>query len=159
GMTASEFQEFMTGVNEKITAWAAGKGVVLPAQQRTAAAAIQRKCWIKEPYRVDLVWSLTEKSRLQSVSSIRPEYARVEISPFNPAQDPRKSILSANAGTKLLNAPELKARVKRELNGDVWIPVVPMVDQGHKGYCAAAVAERVLRYYGHDVDQHEIAQL
>jgi len=34
---------------------------------------------------------------------------------------------------------------------------VPMVDQGQKGYCAAAAAERVLRYYGLDVDEHEIA--
>ena len=36
---------------------------------------------------------------------------------------------------------------------------VPMVDQGAKGYCAAAVLERLLRYYGRDTDQHEIAQL
>jgi hypothetical protein len=28
-----------------------------------------------------------------------------------------------------------------------------------KGYCVAATIERVLRYYGRDVDQHEIAQL
>jgi hypothetical protein len=34
-----------------------------------------------------------------------------------------------------------------------------MVDQGQKGYCAAAVAERLLRYYGRSLDQHEIAQL
>ena len=34
-----------------------------------------------------------------------------------------------------------------------------MVDQGEKGYCAAAVCERVLRYYGRSLDQHEIAQI
>ena len=34
-----------------------------------------------------------------------------------------------------------------------------MVDQGQKGYCAAAVVERVLRYYGHTIDEHEIAQM
>lgn len=34
-----------------------------------------------------------------------------------------------------------------------------MVDQGKKGYCAAATSERVLRYYGQDIDQHQIAQL
>ena len=33
-----------------------------------------------------------------------------------------------------------------------------MVDQGQKGYCAVAASERVLRYYGVDVDEHEIAQ-
>jgi len=34
-----------------------------------------------------------------------------------------------------------------------------MVDQGQKGYCAAAASERLLRYYGRSVDQHQIAQL
>jgi len=27
--------------------------------------------------------------------------------------------------------------------------------RGPKGYCAAAVAERLLRYFGKEVDQHE----
>ncbi|MDR2982525.1 MAG: C39 family peptidase [Puniceicoccales bacterium] len=49
--------------------------------------------------------------------------------------------------------------LKTESNGDKYIYDVPMVDQGQKGYCAVAVAERVLRYYGKDVDQHEIAKL
>lgn len=34
-----------------------------------------------------------------------------------------------------------------------------MVDQGPKGYCAVAATERVLKYYGSNVDQHTIAQL
>jgi len=41
----------------------------------------------------------------------------------------------------------------------VLIDSVPMVDQGQKGYCAAAVAERLLRYYGQEIDQHEMAQI
>lgn len=36
---------------------------------------------------------------------------------------------------------------------------VPMVDQGPKGYCAVATTERVFRYYGLAVDQHELAQI
>ena len=40
--------------------------------------------------------------------------------------------------------------------GDVFIDNVPMVDQGQKGYCAVATSERVLRYYGQNVDEHEI---
>ena len=34
-----------------------------------------------------------------------------------------------------------------------------MVDQGGKGYCAVATAERVMRYYGNTVDEHELAQM
>jgi len=44
-------------------------------------------------------------------------------------------------------------------NGDVFVQGVPMVDQGRKGYCAVASAERVFRYYGLPVDQHAMAQI
>ena len=44
-------------------------------------------------------------------------------------------------------------------NGDVWLGDVPMVDQGQKGYCVVASTERVMRYYGSDVDANELAQV
>ena len=44
-------------------------------------------------------------------------------------------------------------------NGDVFVKGVPMVDQGRKGYCAVASAERIFRYYGLPVDQHAMAQV
>lgn len=44
-------------------------------------------------------------------------------------------------------------------NGDIFVQGVPMVDQGRKGYCAVASAERVFRYYGLPVDQHAMAQI
>ncbi len=44
-------------------------------------------------------------------------------------------------------------------NGDVLLQGIPMVDQGMKGYCVVASAERVLRWYGRDVDQHMLAQI
>lgn len=53
---------------------------------------------------------------------------------------------------------KIKENVVRNSAGDVFVDNVPMVDQGQKGYCAAAVSERVLRYYGNLVDEHEIAQ-
>ena len=34
-----------------------------------------------------------------------------------------------------------------------------MVDQGAKGYCVVASTERVMRYYGADVDANELAQM
>ena len=36
---------------------------------------------------------------------------------------------------------------------------MPMVDQGQKGYCVVASTERVMRYYGGDVDANELAQI
>jgi hypothetical protein len=34
-----------------------------------------------------------------------------------------------------------------------------MIDQGKKGYCAAATLARVLQHYGYVVDQHALAEL
>ncbi|MDB4673204.1 C39 family peptidase [Verrucomicrobiales bacterium] len=54
---------------------------------------------------------------------------------------------------------DLKKRVERQNNGDVLITSVPMVDQGNKGYCVCASVERVMKYYGVQVDQHQMAQI
>lgn len=54
---------------------------------------------------------------------------------------------------------KVSANVRRDADGDVWIANLPMVDQGEKGYCAVATCERVLRYYGSAVDEHELAQM
>lgn len=54
---------------------------------------------------------------------------------------------------------DLKENIQRKDAGHVWIPNVPMVDQGVKGCCAVATVERVMKYYGVAVNQHEVAQL
>lgn len=54
---------------------------------------------------------------------------------------------------------DLDENVVKKKNGDVLVSNVPMVDQGDKGYCVVASVERMARYYGLDVDQHELAQL
>lgn len=53
----------------------------------------------------------------------------------------------------------LKESVAKNPRGDVFIDGFPMVDQGDKGYCAAATLERILRHYGLAIDQHRVAQL
>ena len=49
--------------------------------------------------------------------------------------------------------------VKKDDKGFTWIDSVPMVDQGQKGYRVVASIERVARYFGAEMDQHEMAQL
>ncbi|GAA5144004.1 hypothetical protein GCM10023213_33210 [Prosthecobacter algae] len=66
---------------------------------------------------------------------------------------------TAAAKAPSVTKDSLTANLKREENGDVLIANVPMVDQGPKGYCAVATAERVFKYYGIPVDQHEMAQV
>ena len=159
-LSVEEFQQLLTAVDEKLTAWSGAKGIVFKTQERTATATVHRKAWVREPYRVDLVSSYSEKSRAQGIATVLPEYARLQVSKFDPLQDPRKSALVGTPSPpRSISALDLKQRARHQPDGDVVIPSVPMVDQGEKGYCAAAVCERVLRYYGRNLDQHEIAQL
>ena len=89
-----------------------------------------------------------------------PEYIRVVMVPktghaaADNAQLTGRSIL-----VRAKNLRQLRENIVRNSKGDVVIENVPMVDQGQKGYCAAASAERIIRYFGIDVDQHQVAQL
>ncbi len=69
----------------------------------------------------------------------------------------------AEAGGKVEDTTDtvIRARVlanleKRE-NGDVVVGDIPMVDQGPKGYCAPATAERAMRYLGVPADMYILA--
>lgn len=81
----------------------------------------------------------------------RPDYVRLVLTPKGGSN----STIPSTGVSKM----KVKANVRKNDQGDVWIDSVPMVDQGQKGYCACAVAERVLRYYGSDVDEHQVAQM
>jgi hypothetical protein len=65
---------------------------------------------------------------------------------------------SAQANTAKVTQAELLERVKKTDTGDVYVDGVPMVDQGEKGYCALATSERVMRFYGIECDQHDMAK-
>ena len=69
----------------------------------------------------------------------------------------------ADAGGKMEGTPDaiIRARAlanleKRE-NGDIVIGDIPMVDQGPKGYCVPATAERAMRYLGVPADMYILA--
>jgi len=83
------------------------------------------------------------------------DYVRVTMSREAAAKPKgvKKTVTSREAAAKV------KTNVAKNDEGDVWIRNVPMVDQGQKGYCAVATAERILRYYGFTIDEHELAQM
>ncbi|MBQ6137200.1 MAG: C39 family peptidase [Kiritimatiellae bacterium] len=97
---------------------------------------------------VELAWGVDgAKAKV-----LTADYVRVTVSPKSAARAPSIAI-------RRDRKPNHKANVVKNAEGDVWIDNVPMVDQGQKGYCACAVSERVLRYFGKDVDEHQIAQM
>ena len=101
----------------------------------------------------ELVWGL---SAADSNKNRAVEYLRLTLTPKGEAKARRGSASKRPAG--VAGKAKIKDNVTKSPNGDVFIDNVPMVDQGQKGYCAAAVSERVLRYYGNQIDEHEIAQ-
>lgn len=86
------------------------------------------------------------------------EFIRLRVEPTSRNQSLLDKVASRE-GKGPKNQEALQKEVTKKPNGDVVIGSVPMVDQGERGYCAVASAERVFRYYGLDVDQHAMAQL
>jgi hypothetical protein len=107
--------------------------------------------WQTDKALYTLEYSFTKENKTKGIP-FRPEFIRLEITPSGG----KKPIVAVASTNKKFDA---KTQVKRESNGDVMIPTVPMVDQGRKGYCAVATTERVLRYYGVNTDANEIAQI
>ena len=101
----------------------------------------------------ELVWGLSEADADKRRTV---EYLRLTLTPKGEAKAKRGSASKKPAGAT--GKAKFKDNVAKSPNGDVYVDNVPMVDQGQKGYCAAAVSERVLRYYGNQIDEHEIAQ-
>lgn len=101
----------------------------------------------------ELVWGLSaaDANKRRTV-----EYLRLTLAPKGEVKPKRGAATKKPAGAA--GKAKIKDNVTKSPNGDVFIDNVPMVDQGQKGYCAAAVSERVLRYYGNQIDEHEIAQ-
>ncbi len=62
----------------------------------------------------------------------------------------------AGATVRLSDLPE---NVRRDSGGNVYVTNIPMVDQGAKGYCVVASAQRLFEYYGIPADMHQLAQI
>ena len=124
---------------------------------------VRRLLWKRKAPLLQLEWAFVEPHSDKASGfqiPYTPEYIRVVMVPktghaaADNAQLTGRSIL-----VRAKNLRQLRENIVRNSKGDVVIENVPMVDQGQKGYCAAASAERIIRYFGIDVDQHQIAQL
>ena len=101
----------------------------------------------------ELVWGL---SAADADKNRTVEYLRLTLTPKGAVKPKRGTVSKKPSGAA--GKAKIRDNVTKSPNGDVFIDNVPMVDQGQKGYCSAAVSERVLRYYGNQIDEHEIAQ-
>ena len=103
-----------------------------------------------------LEYSFTREVKTLGVP-FRAEFVRLRITPAEkPKSFMAEALASASPQGVVFDGP---SHVKKDVSGDVRIETVPMVDQGQKGYCVVATAERVMRYYGIPVDEHELAEM
>ena len=112
-----------------------------------------RRAFAKADPAAELVWGL---SAADSQKNRSVDFLRLTLTTKGAVKAKGGTLAKRAAGTA--GKAKIRDNVTKSPNGDVFIDNVPMVDQGRKGYCAAAVSERVLRYYGNTVDEHEIAQ-
>jgi len=84
------------------------------------------------------------------------EFLRLRLAPRE-AEGPIAAAIRQRRGGTSRSA--LSANVHQANDGDVFIEGIPMVDQGSKGYCVVASAQRLFEYYGISCDQHQIAQI
>jgi hypothetical protein len=119
----------------------------------TNAVKVDGVVWTTPALTYVLEYSCTKTPSI----AFRSEFVRLKITP---TPKPKSLIQEALASSKKPAPFRGADHVTRDAaSGDVAIKDVPMVDQGQKGYCVVATAERVLRYYGVKADENELAQL
>ena len=84
----------------------------------------------------------------------QPEYLKMRLAPRD-ASGVIATSIREHGGSATLTA--LKKNVAVE-GGRTLIRGLPMVDQGPKGYCVVASAQRLFEYYGISCDEHQIAK-
>lgn len=107
------------------------------------AVAVRGFMWSKDDsaYLLESSWNKSEN---------RAEFIRLKMVSISAAR---------GAPKKIARRSTLDDNVKTNAAGFTYVDGIPMVDQGQKGYCVVATVERVARYYGADIDQHEMAQI
>ena len=151
------FEKQLEAWKAAITAKVGAQPVDLGRQNASAVKAMGFS-WSKAPSIYLLEYS-TQKDATPTGVQFRPEFVRLRVTPLPKQLGLGSTAATAPSAGKRVTKTSLPANVTRDPGGDVFIKNMPMVDQGPKGYCAVATAERVFRYYGMPVDQHEMAQV
>jgi hypothetical protein len=151
-ISREEFFAALKTVRARLTPSGKPPEVSADGIRRDASSVQKAQTWTASALNAPatLTWSYAQKGK--DATTFEPGFIRLAFD--NPA------LGTAAADGKKKTAVGKKSIVEnvvRDPRGDVFIDNVPMVDQGQKGYCAVAAAERVLRYYGLAIDEHELA--
>ena len=129
---------------------------VKPVERRpTATTAIKTSGWF---WTAPTGLALLEYNADAMVKPNAAEFMRLKLSPPE-GKNQLLNVAAIGRDSTGLKRSELLKFVKKEKNGDIYVGSVPMVDQGDKGYCVVASAQRMFGYLHIACDQHEIAAL
>lgn len=138
-----------------------GKGMTCPDEKPAPRKIVKSVKWANRSPMALMQWANEESANQGGrKGTFLAEFIRVTFVPKSGhgAKD-NASLTGKSMLVKARNLMSLSKSVAKTPKGDVYIDGMPMVDQGAKGYCAASTTERVLRYYGLEIDQHQVAQL
>ena len=155
-VTRDEFIKILNDVRGRLTP--SGSKNPVPTRSKVKGRLQSSQVWPKTalPTVTTLTWNFSQDG--SKADTFKPGFIRVAVDgPARLAGDKGKA-KGRSAQPEAKGRKAITDNVIRDPRGDVFIDNVPMVDQGQKGYCSVAAAERVLRYYGVEVDEHEIAQ-
>jgi hypothetical protein len=150
-----EFEALLASITADLSA-ATG---VAPAERGRDPGNVVRaqgRIWDAGGTRYLLEWSATKESKVHAIP-FRAEFIRLTLRPLPSTRRPVGAVPVRVRDT--VKAFIGRDHVERLPTGDAKLKDLPMVDQGEKGYCVVASVERILRYYGATVDQHELAQI
>jgi len=155
----AEFESRVEKTKTAIVTWTENPGIPVRPSSPRPNYFVSRHQWTRSEPAVQLEWAFIRPHRSGGRNvDYNAEYISVLLV-SNAASSRMASASAVSTAQRLQHTSSIKDNVRRGDAGDVWIENIPMVDQGQKGYCAAAASERILRYYGLDIDQHQIAQI
>ena len=152
-ISREEFMKIVKVVSERLTPKGAKAPKATDGAMRTAETAFKEMVWKKSLSggEARLSWSYSQKGK--NTATFKPGFIKLKVSRPLEGKAAKPTKTKVAAGSK-----KITDNICKDSRG-TFLDNVPMVDQGAKGYCAAATSERVLKYYGVDVDEHEIAQM
>jgi hypothetical protein len=144
-------------IGKAVEALNAATGVKFAVRGKDPASAVKAEglIWSTPRAHYLLEYSMTKEVKSRDIP-FRAEFVRLEITPPQKAASLLSAAMPPKSGGKFNG---LQHVIRDAASGDVAVADVPMVDQGEKGYCVVASAERVMRYYGAQVDANELAQI
>jgi hypothetical protein len=145
-LTRDAFFQLVREAVVTVERWAGSPGQKATDELRSTGIKREALTWVKDGTRIRLTASHSTKDREGSFA-FRAEYVRLVCEPVTGDAPNRPA------------PPPVARRAEARANGDLVLAGIPMVDQGEKGYCSVATVERITRYLGLAVDQHQLAQL